>query len=195
MSIRRISPPALIATTFVLVLVLVLVLDRPPAPRAVEPPEASPRAGSAREGARALVHARSSLDEVALAALAALERKDAAALQDLRITKREYVELLFPEFPMARDPRNTVTPEFAWFLLDSKSRSGLNEALQDHGGQRLELLEVIVSEGIEEYDSFRLHKKVKLRVGSPEKDEEAVIRLFGSVVELDGQFKILSYPD
>ncbi len=141
---------------------------------------------------RKLQGAEASEWALSLKALEALEKRDAAALGALRITEREYKDLLFPELPAA-GPGQTIPVDTHWYLLDMKSLKGLREVIQDYGGEKLELLEVIPTGGVEEYKTFKLLKKVELRVRRPN-GEESRIRVFGSIFVLDGQFKVVSFP-
>lgn len=150
--------------------------------RAPAPPSPGRRLENAAPSERALAER----------VLVALKKRDAQALQALRVTEREYRELLWPEFPAAQ-PGNTVPVDFHWFHLDVRSRSGISSAINDHGGQDYELLEVIPTGGVEEYPTFKILNRVALKVRAPDGAEE-VIRVFGSVVVLDGQYKIIGFP-
>ncbi len=158
----------------------------PPAPSAPAPRE------SAKKPERKLQNAERSEWALSVKALEALAKRDAAALGALRVTEREYKELLFPEFPAA-GPGRTTPVDTHWYLLDMKSVKGLQEAVRDYGGENLELLEVTPAGGVEEYKTFRLLKKVSLKVRRPS-GEQAQLRIFGSIVVLDGQYKLLSFP-
>jgi hypothetical protein len=133
-----------------------------------------------------------SLSQLADVVLQALENGDAGTLQALRISEKEYLTHVFPEFPQA-GPSNSIPADFHWFHLDMRSRSGILDAIDSFGGQKLELAAVVVTQGVDEYRTYRMHKKVELKVRHPDGRVEQ-IRVFGSVVEMDGEFKILSFP-
>ncbi len=143
---------------------------------------------------RSISGGEDSRDDLARAALDALARRDADALHALRINRAEYEHILWPEFEKTQSERSTLKWDFHWMLLDSKSNAGVRDSLSDFGGQPLELLEVIPTQGIREYDGFRVHRKVELRVRRTTDGHEEQIRAFGSVIEQDGRFKILSFP-
>lgn len=142
---------------------------------------------------RVLVHACSSDRELGEKVLDALRRKDAKALDDLRVTETEYKAYLFPEFPAAA-PNRTIPVDFHWGYLNVRSLHGIEDAIQKYGGRSFELLDVIPTRGIDPYKTFRLLGKVELDVRDLKTDEILRIKVFGSVVELDGQYKILSFP-
>jgi hypothetical protein len=123
--------------------------------------------------------------------LLGLREKDEELLNSLRVTEREYKEILFPEFPAAA---GNAPPEFHWFLTNTHSRAGIENALGTWGGEDFELVDVVVTQGTTDYRTFRILNKVELKVkdrkGGPEIRQ---LRIFGSVVELKGQYKILSF--
>lgn len=142
---------------------------------------------------RHLENAQPSERALAEMVLLALKEKDASLLASLRVTEREYKEILFPEFPAAQ-PGSNLPVDFHWQHLDIRSRAGIEEALSQFGGEDYELLEVIPTQGIDEYKTFKVLKKVQLKVVRKKDGEVSQIRVFGSVVELDGQYKIIGFP-
>ena len=102
------------------------------APRASQPAASEPLTGLASD--------HGSAEALSRAVLKALEEKDEVELTQLRVTYREYSELLFPHFDAAKPPRN-IPVEFHWKMLDTKSIVGAREALEGYGGQEFELLE------------------------------------------------------
>ncbi|MFN0057008.1 MAG: hypothetical protein ACKVX7_01000 [Planctomycetota bacterium] len=135
-------------------------------------------------------------EELSRVVLSALERGDRATLERLRVTEAVYRTELWPEFE-AELVRNTAPVSFHWLLLDTESRSGLSGALGDYMGQQLSLVEV-VPERLVEYKRFRLWKRVQLKVrtsrGADAPERVELVRVFGSLIEIDGRFWILSYP-
>jgi hypothetical protein len=132
-------------------------------------------------------------EELGRKALAAIALKDAAALAALRVTEAEYRDILFPKFPEAQRPENTLKVEFHWFLLDSKSKAGIRDAINNYGGKTLTLEGIVVTDGVVDHGTYKIHRKVLLRCRMPNGGTED-LRIFGSIVEMDGQFKVLSYP-
>ncbi len=131
-------------------------------------------------------------EELARAALAALEAKDVDALQALRVTERRYKEELCPAF-IAKKPRHTVPIEFHWRMLAAGNAKGLAELLADHGGRQLELVEVC-RDRLEEYGTFRLWRDVTLAVREAN-DRRGEIHALRSFVERAGRFALLSYVE
>ncbi len=133
----------------------------------------------------------SSPRELAEMVLLGLREKDEELLDSLRVTEREYQEVLFPEFPAAA---GNAPPEFHWFLTNTHSRAGIESALGNWGGKDFELVDVVVTQETQDYRTFRILNKVELKVkdrkGGPEIRQ---LRIFGSMVELKGRYKILSF--
>jgi hypothetical protein len=140
---------------------------------------------------RRLFHACSSAEELVTGILATLNARDKHTLELYRINKREHDELLWPEFP-AKDLNTPM--EFNWDMLNTRSWVNAGRAIEDWGGKNLTLISLEFVRGIEPYETFVLHRGtvVTARTGS---GDEVRLRIIGSVVELDGQFKVLSYKD
>lgn len=134
-----------------------------------------------------------SIRALAELALQAIEARDLEALNSLRVTEQEYKKVFFPEFPEAQ-PGHNLSSDFQWFHLNMKSLKGLKDAIEEYGGQSFELMDIVVTQGTQEYKSFKAHKKVELKVRRATDGQELQIRVFGSVVERYGQFKIFSFP-
>jgi hypothetical protein len=60
------------------------------------------------------------------------------------------------------------------------------------GGRSFELEGLRYTSGIDDYPTWRLHRGAQLTLRDAG-GARYVVRLFGSVLELDGQFKIYSY--
>ncbi len=146
------------------------------APRAPSPPRL---AGGAR-----------SEWELAQWVLQALKDRNAELLQSLRVTESEYKEHIFPEFPEAK---GTIPVDFHWFHLNVRSYNGIQDAIQRYGGLELELLDVLPKKGITQYATYEMWNRVSLVVRFPN-DEIQEIRVFGSLVHMDGVWKILGFP-
>lgn len=169
-------------------------LEKPPQGASPEPVRlpAAPDPAPPRKAGR-LSSAFHSDRALAETALLALKERDADLLASLRVTEREYREVLFPEFPASKPPR-TIPVDFHWFHLDARSRAGIEDALGELGGEDFELIEVVATRGVDQYATFKIHNKVELKVRRKRDGQVAQIKVFGSVVEVDGEFKILGFP-
>jgi hypothetical protein len=137
--------------------------------------------------------AHAALDALCIDILDALKENSFERLDEMRVTEEEYTNHMFPELPES-SPDRTIPVEFLWKMMDTKFRKGIRTALRDYGGRDFEFLEAIVTQGVKEYPTFKIHRKVKLRVASKETERVNVITVFSSVVEMDGVFKIIGFP-
>lgn len=139
---------------------------------------------------RSLASAYASADALARRFLAALATSNAEAIKAMRVTKEEFCDLVWPDLPSSRLPN--VTCDWAWDQATLKSASGLAEMFKDHQGKRYEFLSLRFAKGTESYPSYTVHKEARLRVRD-EAGAERELRLFGSMLEMDGRFKLFSF--
>jgi len=142
-------------------------------------------------GERKLFHAAASIEDLVRQVLAAVEAEDMQGLTDLRIVEREHNELLWPEFS-AED--QNVQLDFAWDMLNTRSHTNQGRAIGTWRGKGLEFLAVRFERGIERYKTFAAHRGTVVTARTAA-GEEVEVRFIGSILELDGQFKVVSYKD
>jgi len=140
---------------------------------------------------RPLVAAASSPEEFARRFLDALDNNDRDAALALAITREEFDRYVWPELPVAEPERN-VPAGFIWNTTNMRGLVRLGSAFASLGGHRMVLEEIRFTGGVEEYETYRIHRNSQL-VLTDEEGERKILRLFGSVLELDGQFKIYSF--
>lgn len=148
----------------------------PPAPPVAPPP---------------LPDAAPTPEEAARRALDLIAAGDRAALLDLALGETEFREAVYPELPASRPERNT-SADFVWRSLHQKSRNSLAFTLDRYAGQRLELVAVDFLGETTDYGSYRVHRKTALTVRRPD-GTETVVRLFGSMIERAGRYRIFSF--
>lgn len=132
-----------------------------------------------------------SASELATAVLGALERRDVTALHELALDEREFENHVWPDLPAARPERN-MPMSFVWGDLHQKSEASLGRILASRGGQRFSLVSVRFAGGTTAYDSYLVHRQTVLGVRDST-GAEVNLRVFGSVLEKDGRFKVFSY--
>ena len=132
-----------------------------------------------------------SAEAAANAVLQALAARDTAALRHLALTEDEFREIVWPALPSSR-PEVNLPVAYAWGTLAQNSQGSLAATLAAHGGRRYTLLNVRMTGRSTPYDTFTVHRDVALDVT----DEAGVpreIRVFGSLLERDGRWKIFSF--
>lgn len=122
----------------------------------------------------------------------AVETQDTAAIRQMVLSRAEYAWLYYPTSTFSREPYYQM-PQLNWFLNVASSEKGITRVVTRHGGRPL---------GFERYqcpDSARTDGGLSFwdgcRVSFEQKGESKRVRLFGSIIERDGQFKFYSYAN
>ena len=137
--------------------------------------------------------AAESLDELLRTVERGLAERDTTRLYDLMITEREYREILFPAFP-ASHPPISASFETVWILQYPDSFRGLRRLIERYGSRDIRVTAIRFDDADQDFVNFVLHETSRVDItvdGEPRTD----VRLFGSVVQVGGQWKILTYPD
>ena len=124
-------------------------------------------------------------------ALALVEAGDAERLGSLEVNEAEFREAVYPRLPASRPERNT-SAEFLWEMLHQRSRNSLAYTLDRYQGSRFELVAVDFVGETTDYGPFRVHREAVLTVRAPD-GERGTLRIFGSILEQDGRYKIFSF--
>lgn len=134
-----------------------------------------------------------SLADLARLLLADLQAKDERAMHALRLTKREFEVICWPEFPESR-PITRITADDAWELALPTSLAGAGRTIGLHGGRDLALVRVTAGRA-EPYRNFTLHRDVVITARDAEAGDSLSLRFVPSVVERHGRFKALLFKD
>jgi hypothetical protein len=137
--------------------------------------------------------AAASLDDLLRTVERGLAASDTARLEDLMINEREYREILFPAFPASHPPINAGF-ETVWLLQYGDSYRGLRRLLERYGGREIRIGAIRFDDPDQDFVNFVLHETSRVDVtldGEPIEN----VRLFGSVVVVGDQWKVLTYPD
>jgi hypothetical protein len=121
----------------------------------------------------------------------ALETRDANAMHALAVTRAEYAWLVFPGSTLSAPPYNQP-PDIAWLLLQAHSNTGMARVLERDGGGRVRYLEHACAK-VEVDGTARVHSSCTVRVFAD--GQYLNRRLFGSIVEHNGRFKLLSFAN
>lgn len=143
--------------------------------------------------ATALVGGESAREYLVQKFVQALSARDTMALRSMRMTAREFIDLYYAESPWSRPPYRQ-SPSMAWRMMGDPSDRGLERALKRFGGIRVAFLSEkcapsVLHEGTAtRYDGCLV--TIREGDGTP-----TTRRLYGSIVEIGGQFKFLSYSN
>jgi hypothetical protein len=144
--------------------------------------------------ARALENAAPSLDELIARFVQALRENDREALHRLRLTESEYRNIVVPGHVRVGEALRNYPPDvtkLAWDLLNTKSSYYETFLLNEFGGGEYEIEGVEWERGTERYATYAAYKQLRLKLQKPE--SSTVELRTGSVAEIDGQFKFVSY--
>ena len=130
-------------------------------------------------------------NELAEAILSWIYYDDAAGMHGLRITREEFDEIFWPEFPQSR-PVTNIRSGDAWAFHEANCRDGVNEALGSWGGKSLYLQEVRYTVGRAAYRNFNLYRGVEI-VAVTEDGRDVVIDVAPTFAERNGRWKVYTY--
>ena len=131
-----------------------------------------------------------SAETLATEVLEALARRDRPALDSLALSEREFRDYVWPQLPAARPERN-LPFSYVWGDLHQKSDIKLGETLQRYGGQSLTLVAVTFV-GATDYEGHRVHRETTVKVRDSA-GQVSDVRVCGSMLEKDGEWKVFSY--
>ncbi|CAN5375664.1 hypothetical protein BH23GEM2_BH23GEM2_13690 [soil metagenome] len=124
--------------------------------------------------------------------VSAVERGDTAALAGLSVSRREYAWLYFPSSVYAAPPYE-LPPNIAWMLSAAASEKGLARVVRRLRGSTLHLRGYRCAkeahEGLNRFWSQCVIDYEDQHEGRTSR------RLFGTIMERDGQYKFLSYAN
>ena len=123
--------------------------------------------------------------------LAALEQRDAGRLRELAVTEAEFRDVVWPELPAARPERN-LTVDYVWNDLRVKSEVGLAGVLAEHGGTNHTFVRLEFAGETTQYRTYLVRRDAIVIVRDADQRERR-LKLFGSVFEGAGGFKVYSY--
>lgn len=130
-------------------------------------------------------------ERAAGAVLGGIAARNPDVLLDLALDEHEFRRVVWPELPSSR-PEVGLPVEYAWGRLHRNSRAQLSLTLAEHGGRRYELVAVHYRGGTTRYSTYAVHRDTELVVRDSSGTVRTV-RLFGSLIERNGRWKVFSY--
>lgn len=136
----------------------------------------------------------SSVDELLEKFVAALGAKDGKALEALRVDEDEYRKIIMPGSVKPGQPPQKLSPaadEYFWQSLNMKSLYGGRALLAGYGGRQYRVKSVTWVKGIDDYAWYRCYDRLELTMLDADGEEHVLDT--GSVAEVDGRFKFISF--
>ena len=142
----------------------------------------------------ALTGGERSPEALAQTFLTAVSAHDSAALRRLLVDRAEFAWLVFPDH-LYRRPPYELDPAIFWMQLRQESAKGLTRVLERHGGKAMRFRDLRC-----ERDTLQLVDSRMMMWGACQLEYQAgdsllTRQLFGSIIERDGIFKLLSYAN
>jgi hypothetical protein len=145
-----------------------------------------------RRTALPLGHTLESPEAVVAALLEALAAADADRLQQLALSEDEFKNVVWPDLPSSR-PEVALPFHYAWGTLRQNSRASLAMTLRAHAGRQYSFERIERRGEVTRYPSFSVHRQVDVLVREGSSRQRQRLRLFGSLLERDGRWKIFSF--
>lgn len=137
-----------------------------------------------------LAPAFESKDAVARAFVAAVGANDVPGVARTLMTRAEFAWLYYPENPVSAPPYE-LPAGIAWFELEGNSLAGIRRALASHGGRPIVFRDLDCASLPVVQGANRLWNGCV--VSLVQKDGSDIsLRLFGSILERDGRFKLVT---
>jgi len=131
-----------------------------------------------------------SKDAAVEAFLHALTARDRATLSAMAVSETEFLKYIWPALPASR-PEVGMPADRAWADQAQRNAAYLSQTLGEHGGRRYTLLAASFGAPATSYGAFTVHPKTTLDVRTDNGTLE--VRLFGSMIESGGRWKIYSF--
>lgn len=130
-------------------------------------------------------------EELAQVVLDAIFFDDAGLLHEQRVTRKEFDEIFWPEFPQSR-PATNIQPHDAWMFHDAECLDGVKETLFRWGGMELSLRNIRYEEGLAQYGNFNLYHGVVLEAVT-DRGEVIEIPYVPMLAERNGRWKVYMF--
>jgi hypothetical protein len=135
-----------------------------------------------------------SREELAKRFLVAVAARDSVALRGLAVSRAEFAWLVFPQH-LYRRPPYELDPGTFWMQLTQGSAKGMARVLERHGGTPLEFQDMTCARDTLQLAAGAMTMWGDCSLRYQTGDSTLTRRLFGSMVELDGVVKLLSYSN
>jgi len=148
--------------------------------------------GDVRSGTKGLSHTLHSVEDIGKNVLSAVYQKDIKSLASMSITEEEYRTCIWPQLPIGKIKEWAKHYDFIWGQHESRSNHSLRYMLSRYGGRKYNLVRVHFDGETTDYNTYKVHRDARLIVQKAD-GKEVMLNLFGSIVEMNGQYKIMSF--
>jgi hypothetical protein len=139
-----------------------------------------------------LRHASASVEALIARLATSVGTRDTAELRALVMDRAEFAWLFYEESPLSKPPYE-APPGLLWGQMDASSNTGVKELVDRFGGSRVRVGNLTCPPA-EHEGRNRLHKRCTVEFSAPGKKTLSG-NLFGTVIERDGRFKLVSFAN
>src|SRR5215475_10894685 len=140
---------------------------------------------------RAFANASASREALVRRIVRDVAKGDSGDLASLAVTPREFIDLVYPSSPYTRPPYRE-SPAMVWMQIANASNSGYLRLIRRLGGQAFEFESYKCEPKSEHQGENTLWLGCTLRLLNPQ-HETTTQRWFGTIIERDGRFKVMSF--
>jgi hypothetical protein len=138
-----------------------------------------------------LKHAEASQEDLARAVLRTIAEENLEAMKDLSLSKEEFRKFVWPELPVS-NPKTNLSVDFVWNDVFYRSMMSMQRIFNKLKGRDLKLVRVECHGEVAEYKSHRAYPDMEVIIRE-EDGKEVSFPLFGTLIEMDGLWKVYSY--
>jgi len=149
------------------------------------------RAALGGQTATRLDEGSASRDALVRRFMASLSRNDTGELRKIALQPREFADLVYPESPYTHAPYRQ-SPALVWYQIENGSSVGFTRLVRRLGGQPLKYVDNRCDPKPDRQGRNAIWTNCAVRIIGPA-GKSTTHRLFGSIIERDGVFKIVSY--
>jgi hypothetical protein len=141
----------------------------------------------------ALMNASASRDALVERFVKAVAANDTTDLFAMVMNAREFIDLVYPESPSVKPPYQQ-DPDLVWRTIQNPSISGFKRLVRRAGGIPMRLVRYGCDPkpGVQGKNRFWTGCVVTIQEGKKPAEQH---RLFGNIIERDGQFKLVSFKN
>jgi hypothetical protein len=138
-----------------------------------------------------LLNGAQSQEALARKILQAIAAGDLQAMKDLALTKMEFQRFVWPELPVS-NPKTNISVDYVWNDLYFRSMVHMQRCFGELKGKKIELVRVVHSGRMEEYPTHRAYPDMEVIIREAGAEGRSY-PLFGTLIEMDGLWKVYSY--
>jgi hypothetical protein len=138
-----------------------------------------------------LAHGAASKEALIKAVLQSLREGDLQKMKDLSLQKEEFQRFIWPELPVS-NPKTNVPLDYVWKDLSYRSMNRMQATFNKMKGKHLELVRIVHRGKVVKYKSHCAYPDMEVFIREPG-GKEFSYPLVGTLIELDGLWKVYSY--